>query len=163
MKLHKTMATTARAAGILLAFAAWGVAVAEAQTTDPRVADLVQAGKLRVGLFLPQYGKGPDGLMTTVWVETARAYAARVGVPLAIVEHAGSHVCDLGVVLETGLRTADIRRLHAGAPDKEYACIEIVAPAALPGFIRENGAALVPQALVFLTRLGLLPQPESHP
>jgi hypothetical protein len=64
------------------------MAIAEAQTTDPRVADLVGAGKLRVGLFLPQYGKGPDGLKTTVWVETARAYAARVGVPLVIVEHA---------------------------------------------------------------------------
>jgi polar amino acid transport system substrate-binding protein len=88
MKLHRAMAATTRAAGILLALASWGMAVAEAQTTDPRVADLVQAGKLRVGLFLPQYGKGPDGLTTTVWVETARAYAARVGVPLAIVEHA---------------------------------------------------------------------------
>src|SRR5215813_2865813 len=87
MKLHRTMAAT-RIAGLLLALAAWAVAGAEAQTTDPRVADLVRAGKLRVGLFLPQYGKGPDGLKTTVWVETARAYAARVGVPLAIVEHA---------------------------------------------------------------------------
>jgi len=55
---------------------------------EMRVADLVRAGKLRVGLFLPQYGKGPDGLKTTVWVETARAYAARVGVPLVVVEHA---------------------------------------------------------------------------
>jgi polar amino acid transport system substrate-binding protein len=59
-----------------------------AQATDPRVADLVRAGQLRVGLFLPQYAKGPEGLRTTVWVETARAYAARVGVPLIIVEHA---------------------------------------------------------------------------
>src|SRR5215471_1702779 len=65
-----------------------GVAITEAQTTDPRVADLARAGKLRVGLFLPQYGKSLDGLKTTVWVETARAYAARVGVPLVIVEHA---------------------------------------------------------------------------
>ena len=36
----------------------------------------------RWGVFLPQYGKGPDGLRTMVWVETARAYAARVAVPL---------------------------------------------------------------------------------
>ena len=57
-------------------------------TSDPRVADLVRAGKLRVGLFLPQYGRGLDGLKTTVWMETARAYAARIGVPLEIVEHA---------------------------------------------------------------------------
>ena len=32
--------------------------------------------------------KGPSGLSTTVWVEAARAYAGRVGIPLAIVEHA---------------------------------------------------------------------------
>jgi polar amino acid transport system substrate-binding protein len=88
MKPHRTMVAMTCVAGILIAFAPWGMAMVEAQTTDPRVADLVRAGKLRVGLFLPQYGKGPDGLKTTVWVETARAYAARVGVPLAIVEHA---------------------------------------------------------------------------
>src|SRR5215510_9395884 len=80
------MAAAARIAGLLLAFGPWAAATAEAQTADPRVADLVRASKVRVGLFLPQYGKGPDGLTTTVWVETARAYAARVGVPL--VEHA---------------------------------------------------------------------------
>jgi polar amino acid transport system substrate-binding protein len=72
----------------LIAFGPWGTAIAEAQAVDPRVGSLVHAGKLRVGLFLPQYGKGPGGLRTTVWVETARAYAARVGVQLAIVEHA---------------------------------------------------------------------------
>jgi polar amino acid transport system substrate-binding protein len=58
------------------------------QTADPRVADLVRAGKLRVGLYLPQYGKDPNGITTTVWVETARAFADRIGVPLIIVEHA---------------------------------------------------------------------------
>jgi polar amino acid transport system substrate-binding protein len=64
------------------------IVTAEAQTSDTRVADLVHAGKLRVGLFLPQYGKSPEGLKTTVWVETARAYSARIGIPLVIVEHA---------------------------------------------------------------------------
>jgi polar amino acid transport system substrate-binding protein len=62
----------------LLAFALCAVVTAEAQTTDPRVADLVRAGNLRVGLFQK----------TRVFVETARAYAARVGVPLVIVEQA---------------------------------------------------------------------------
>jgi polar amino acid transport system substrate-binding protein len=88
MKFHKSIAAATRVAGVLLAFGLWAAATAEAQTADPRVADLVRAGKLRVGLFLPQYGKGPDGLNTSVWVETARAYAARVGVPLVILEHA---------------------------------------------------------------------------
>jgi polar amino acid transport system substrate-binding protein len=73
----------------LLALAPFAAATAQAQpTSDPRVADLVRSGKLRVGLFLPQYGKGPEGLRTTVWVEAARAHAARIGVPLVVIEHA---------------------------------------------------------------------------
>jgi polar amino acid transport system substrate-binding protein len=88
MKLRSSVAAATYIAAFLFVLAPWRVATAEAQTSDLRVADLVRAGKLRVGLFLPQYGKGPDGRRTTVWVETARAYAARVGVPLAIVEHA---------------------------------------------------------------------------
>src|SRR4051812_15396996 len=87
MRLRCSAATT-RIVAFLSVIAPWVVATAEAQTTDPRVADLARVGKLRVGLFLPQYGKGTEGLKTTVWVETARAYATRVGVPLAIVEHA---------------------------------------------------------------------------
>lgn len=73
---------------LAVVLAAGLTSIAEAQQkSDARVADLVRAGKLRVGLFLPQYGKGPEGLKTTVWVEAARAYAARIGVPLVLVEH----------------------------------------------------------------------------
>jgi len=88
MRSREAIAAAIGVTGVLLAFAPWAAATAEAQTADPRVADLVRAGKLHVGLFLPQYGKGPDGLKTSVWVETARAYAARVGIPLVVVEHA---------------------------------------------------------------------------
>src|ERR1700704_1351329 len=88
MKSPKAIAAATRVAGVLLAFGLWAAATAEGQTADPRVADLVRAGKVHVGLFLPQSGKGPDGLKTSVWVETARAYAAHVGIPLVIVEHA---------------------------------------------------------------------------
>src|SRR5215475_13031383 len=88
MKFHKSIGTTTRVAGVLLTFGLWVAVTAAAQTADLRVADLARAGKLHVGLFLPQYGKGPDGLKTSVWVETARAFAARVGIPLVIVEHA---------------------------------------------------------------------------
>ena len=86
MKLNWAVAAAARTVGLLLSLAP-AVVTAQAQATDARVTDLVRAGKLRIGLFLPQYGKGPDGIKTTVWVETARAYAARIGVPLVIVEH----------------------------------------------------------------------------
>src|SRR4051812_13974904 len=85
MRARGALATVACIAGLLLA---WPTSSARAQTTDPRVADLVHAGKVRVGLFLPQFGKGTEGIKTTVWVETARAYAARIGIPLLIVEHA---------------------------------------------------------------------------
>ena len=37
-----------------------GAPIANAQQVpDPRLADLVQAGEIRVGLFLPQYIKDP--------------------------------------------------------------------------------------------------------
>ena len=58
------------------------------QAADPRVADLVQSGKVRVGLFLPQYTKdAASGEPKGAWVESARALAARIGVPLVLVEH----------------------------------------------------------------------------
>jgi polar amino acid transport system substrate-binding protein len=78
---------------LVLAVAALPAAIVQAQlpqpTSDPRVADLVAAGRLRVGLFLPQYVKDPTtGDLRSVWVETARALAARIGVPLTLVPHA---------------------------------------------------------------------------
>ena len=58
------------------------------QGPDPRIADLVQAGKIRVGLFWTQYTKGPvTGELRGVRVEIARALAARIGVPAILLEH----------------------------------------------------------------------------
>ena len=80
-------------AGCLLACAQLAVATAE-PATDPRVAelaraDLARSGKVRVGLFLPQFIKDPaTGQLRSVWVETARAFAAQLGVQLDVVEHA---------------------------------------------------------------------------
>lgn len=68
--------------------------MAEAQQVpDPRVADLVQSGSIRLGLFLPGYSKDPTsgelrGVGTgAVAVEIARALAARLGVKLVLVGH----------------------------------------------------------------------------
>lgn len=59
------------------------------QVPDPRVADLVQAGKIRVGLFPPQYVKhAATGELKSVWVEIARALATRIGVQAVLLEHA---------------------------------------------------------------------------
>jgi hypothetical protein len=46
------------------------------QVPDARVADLVKAGKIRIGLFPPQYVKDPaTGLLKSAWVKIARALA----------------------------------------------------------------------------------------
>jgi polar amino acid transport system substrate-binding protein len=59
------------------------------QAPDARVADLAQAGKIRVGLFVPQFIKDPKtGELKGVWAEMAKALAARIGVQLVLLEHA---------------------------------------------------------------------------
>jgi polar amino acid transport system substrate-binding protein len=59
------------------------------QVPDPRVADLVRAGKIRVGLFLGQYTKDPVTGQSRhdARLEIARALAARIGVQVALLEH----------------------------------------------------------------------------
>jgi polar amino acid transport system substrate-binding protein len=58
------------------------------QTPDPRVADLVQAGKVRVALYLPQYAKDPvTGELRGWCVDLVHALGARVGVEGVPVEH----------------------------------------------------------------------------
>jgi len=66
-----------------------GATIANAQLVpDPRVADLVRAGKVRVGLFLSQYTKDlVTGELRSVWVESARALAARIGIQVVLLEH----------------------------------------------------------------------------
>lgn len=60
-----------------------------AQQVDPRVADLVRSGRLRIGLF-PSffYSKSPaTGELQGVGIEIARALAARIGVELVLREY----------------------------------------------------------------------------
>ena len=66
-----------------------GATIANAQQApDPRVADLVRAGKVRFGLFVPQYIKDPaTGELKGVWSEIAQALAARIGVQVVLLEH----------------------------------------------------------------------------
>jgi polar amino acid transport system substrate-binding protein len=67
--------------------------VAEAQQAgDPRAADLVQSGKIRTALFLPQYTKDAAtgqvrGLgMGKIAIEVSRALATRLGIEMQVVE-----------------------------------------------------------------------------
>jgi polar amino acid transport system substrate-binding protein len=58
-----------------------------ADVCDPRVADLVKVGKLRVGLFPPQYVRNPaTGELCGVLLEIIRALGARIGVEVVVIE-----------------------------------------------------------------------------
>src|SRR5215471_1772197 len=63
--------------------------VAQAQNvSDPRVADLVRAGKVRVALYLPQYTKDPATGELRGWpIELVRFLGERMGVKGIPVEH----------------------------------------------------------------------------
>lgn len=79
---------------------------ATAQSPDARVADLVRAGRLRAGLFPPQYAKDvATGEPRGVWVEVVRALGARIGIevaivelanPAAMIEYLANGGCDIG-------------------------------------------------------------------
>ena len=77
-------------------------AIANAQNVpDPRIADLVQAGKVRIGLFSTQYTKDPlTGELSSVRVDIARALAAHIGVQAVLLEHKGP--LDVVQCLKTG-------------------------------------------------------------
>jgi len=61
-------------------------AAAHAQSSDPRIADLVRAGKVRFGTFPPQYTKDARGELKGPFVEMMRAAAAYMGLPIELIE-----------------------------------------------------------------------------
>jgi polar amino acid transport system substrate-binding protein len=114
--MHRRKAVTIGIAILALALSA------TRSPADPRMADLVQAGKVRVGLFLPQYIKDPVGGELrgvgahVVSIEVARALAARLGVATQLVGHATppevveclkASRCDLGIMGIDPTRAAD--------------------------------------------------------
>jgi hypothetical protein len=76
--------------------------------------------------------------------------------PLCLVEHAGSHVSDLGMAVHTTLDPEQILAAHRSAGNGEYDPLRIVAAEELTEFIEWAGDTLVPPAPVFLARAGLL-------
>jgi polar amino acid transport system substrate-binding protein len=90
---------------------------------DPRVADLVQAGKIRLAVFLPQYNNDPaTGEIRVagtgfVAAELARALAARIGIEMRIigyptpaktVEGLKARECDLALMGIEPSRVAEL-------------------------------------------------------
>jgi ABC-type amino acid transport substrate-binding protein len=78
------------------------------QTIDPRVADLVQAGRVRVALHIPQYKKDPATGVLSGWpIDLIAALGERIGVQGVPVEHpnpadalisVASGACDCGII-----------------------------------------------------------------
>jgi polar amino acid transport system substrate-binding protein len=66
------------------------IGTAAAQGSDPRVADLVRAGKVNIGLFSTQFSKDTATReLRGVRPDMARALAARIGVQAVLLEHQG--------------------------------------------------------------------------
>ena len=84
--------------------------------------------------------------------------AASVTAPrlLAIVEHPGSHVCDLGIAVRTDWTGAAIRAAHAARGNGEYTALAMVPQAGLAAFLAHHAGRVTHQAPAFLARAGLL-------
>ena len=97
--------------------------IAEAQARDPRIADFLHTGKIRVALFLPLYAKDPttgelQGNLDGVFlVEIIRALAARLSIdvqlvgyptPAEAVEAIKSGMCDVGFFGTDPVRAAEV-------------------------------------------------------
>jgi 8-oxo-dGTP pyrophosphatase MutT (NUDIX family) len=76
--------------------------------------------------------------------------------PVCLVEHPGSHVCDLGLAAHTTLDTESILRSHRTGGNGEYDPLRIVPVPELPAFIEYAGAMLVPPAPLFLAHAGFI-------
>ena len=118
-----TMKTALRALLTMAALLATSMTADAQQAPDPRVVDIVQAGKVRVGMHLPQFVQDPKtgeirGHGTgTVIVPIAQALADKLGVKLELVGHPAPPVlikclqageCDVGFLGYTQQRTKDV-------------------------------------------------------
>jgi hypothetical protein len=83
--------------------------------------------------------------------------------PLCAVEHPGSGVTDLGILLTTALPTDAVLRAHRAGGNREYDPLLAVRFDAIAAFVGHAGDTLVPPAREFLFRAGLLPYGLSPP
>jgi hypothetical protein len=78
--------------------------------------------------------------------------------PLCVVEHPGSHVSDLGLMVSTRLDANVVLEAHRMRGNGEYDPLRIVPITELRRFIDWAGDSLVPPAALFLAHAGLLPE-----
>ena len=93
MKMRRII-FTALGSCLFLAFVQFAGAIAETQqVSDPRVADLVRAGKVRIGVHSVMYTKDPQtggtkaASVGIILLDIARALGARIGVDIVLVGH----------------------------------------------------------------------------
>ena len=71
---------------IVLSLLTAGISNAQ-QASDPRIADLVEAGRVRFGMFPPQYKKDPaTGELKGPYVEVMRELGAHMRLPVVFIE-----------------------------------------------------------------------------
>jgi hypothetical protein len=89
--------------------------------------------------------------------------AVRLSRPLALVEHGGSHVLDLGFLLTTDLPFTAIAATHARAGNDEYETLRCIPPAALAAWLARMGPDVVPSVPILLHAAGLIGAETCQP
>ena len=126
---------------------------------QPGMWQLTPAGSVDNGAL------APDGTMD-LCRQILTELREEVGIPanlasepqtICVVEHPGSHVCDLGMAITTSLDAAGVHLAHEASGNEEYDPLVVVPDHELQGFVDLAGPALVPPAREFLARLRLLP------
>ena len=127
------MKKTVRAFVAMLGLVA-STAVSDAQQmSDPRIADLVAAGKVRFGTFPPQYSKdAATGELKGPWVEVMRALGAHMGLsvvltelptPVKLVECLDTGPCDVGSLGFDPARADQVGGFTPPFMEVEYTCL----------------------------------------
>jgi hypothetical protein len=121
---------------------------------------LPPAGSVDAGALRPDGSLDLGGQLLKELGEELGISAEKVDTPqpLCVVEHPGSHVSDLGMVIRTDLDAAAVLAAHRAAGNDEYDPLLVVAEADVSAFVTRAGADLVPPALEFLRRVGLRSQ-----
>jgi hypothetical protein len=125
---------------------------------QPGMWQLCPAGSVDGGAARPDGTMDYRGQLQTELQEELGIGAEVIGTitPLCLVEHAGSHVSDLGMAVRTTLSADGILAAHSTSGNGEYDPLRIVPIAELADFIQWAGNTLVPPAPVFLRQAGLL-------
>jgi polar amino acid transport system substrate-binding protein len=149
------------------------------ETNDPRVADLVRAGRIRLGLFLPLYTKQPVSgeLRGVLGVgalahEITRAIAERLGIeleligfanPPMVIESLKADACDVGFM---GIEPSRVAELDFSPPIVQFkftclmpagASIRVIADADRPeiriAVVRDHASTLALSRIVKQAKL----------